>query len=97
MWRNFTSLDVEKFTPHRVKCHKIVMIYPQPIHRHYHLNTHSLRLLSYLRILVVRAVHRHRTGVGSIPAGGPYTLSSTNISGDRALASRQSQLEHLKQ
>ncbi len=23
-------------------------------------------------ILVVRAVHRHRTGVGSIPAGGPY-------------------------
>ncbi len=23
--------------------------------------------------LVVRAVHRHRTGVGSIPAGGPYS------------------------
>ena len=22
---------------------------------------------------VVRAVHRHRTGVGSIPAGGPYS------------------------
>ena len=27
--------------------------------------------ISYLRSLVVRAVHRHRTGVGSIPAGGP--------------------------
>ena len=27
--------------------------------------------VSYLRSLVVRAVHRHRTGVGSIPAGGP--------------------------
>ena len=26
-----------------------------------------------LRSLVVRAVHRHRTGVGSIPAGGPYS------------------------
>ena len=29
--------------------------------------------LHYLRSLVVRAVHRHRTGVGSIPAGGPYS------------------------
>ena len=29
--------------------------------------------VSYLRSLVVRAVHRHRTGVGSIPAGGPYS------------------------
>ena len=28
---------------------------------------------SYLRSLVVRAVHRHRTGVGSIPAGAPYS------------------------
>ncbi len=27
--------------------------------------------VSYLRSLVVRAVHRHRTGVGWIPAGGP--------------------------
>ncbi len=27
--------------------------------------------VSYLRSLVVGAVHRHRTGVGSIPAGGP--------------------------
>ena len=26
-----------------------------------------------LRRSVVRAVHRHRTGVGSIPAGGPYS------------------------
>ena len=29
--------------------------------------------VSYLRSLVVRAVHQHRTGVGSIPAGGPYS------------------------
>ncbi len=27
--------------------------------------------VSYLRSLVVRAVHPHRTGVGSIPGGGP--------------------------
>ena len=46
------------------------MIYPQPIRRHYHPKytfiTHQL-----LRSLVVRAVHRHHTGVGSIPAGEP--------------------------
>ncbi len=29
--------------------------------------------VALLIILVVRAVHRHRTGVGSIPAGGPYS------------------------
>ena len=44
-------------------------------------NEHSLTTLKYifitlapvscLRSLVVRAVHRHRAGVGSIPAGGP--------------------------
>ena len=28
-------------------------------------------LVSYLCSLVVRALHRHRKGVGSIPAGGP--------------------------
>ena len=28
-------------------------------------------LVSYLRSSVVRALHRHRRGVGSIPAGGP--------------------------
>ena len=33
----------------------------------------TLASVSYLRSLVVRAVHRHRTGVGSIPAGGPYS------------------------
>ncbi len=33
----------------------------------------TLAPASYLRSLVVRAVHRHRTGVGSIPAGGPYS------------------------
>ena len=31
----------------------------------------TLAPISYLRSLVVRAVHRLRTGVGSIPAGGP--------------------------
>ena len=31
----------------------------------------TLAPVSYLRSLVVRAPHRHRTGVGSIPAGGP--------------------------
>ncbi len=31
----------------------------------------TLAPIGYLRSLVVRAVHRHRTGVGSIPAGGP--------------------------
>ena len=33
----------------------------------------TLALVSYLRSLVVRAVHWHRTCVGSIPAGGPYS------------------------
>ena len=56
-----------------MKCHKILMIYPQPVRRHYHpkYTLITLALVSYLRSLVVRAVHRHRTGVGSIPAGGP--------------------------
>ena len=31
----------------------------------------SLALVSYLRSSVVRALHRHRKDVGSIPAGGP--------------------------
>ncbi len=31
----------------------------------------TLAPVIYLRSLVVRAVHRHRTGEGSIPAGGP--------------------------
>ena len=59
-----------------VHCSKIKMIYPQPIRRHYlpkmHINyacSHQLPPYS----LVVRAVHRHRTGVGSIPAGRPYS------------------------
>ena len=51
------------------------MIYPQPVRRHYHPKYTLITLapVSYLRSLVVRAVHRHRTGVGSIPAGGPYS------------------------
>ncbi len=56
----------------RVKCHKIIMVHPQPVRRHYHPKYTLITLapVSYLRSLVVRAVHRHRTGVGSIPAGG---------------------------
>ena len=50
-----------------------MMIYPQLIRRHYHPKYTIITLApaSYLRSLVIRAVHRHRTGVGSIPAGGP--------------------------
>ena len=48
---------------------------PQPVRRHYHPKYTLITLapVSYLRSLVVRAVHWHRTGVGSIPAGGPYS------------------------
>ncbi len=51
------------------------MIYPQPVRRHYHPKYTLITLahVSYLRSLVVSAVHRHRTGVGSIVAAGPYT------------------------
>ena len=57
---------------HKSKCHKIIMIYPQPVRRNYHPKYTLITLapVSYLRSLVVRAVHRHRTGIGSIPAGG---------------------------
>ncbi len=49
------------------------MIYPQPIRRHYHPKYTLITLapVNYLRSLAVRAVYRHRTGVGSIRAGGP--------------------------
>ncbi len=52
---------------------KILMINRQPVRRHYHPKYTLITLapVSYLRSLVVRAVHRHRTGVGSIPAGRP--------------------------
>ncbi len=81
--RNKVKLDLDhvvccagsaRYT-HRMKCHKIIMIYPQPIRRHYRPKYTLITLapVSYLRSLVVRAVHRHRTGVGSIPAGGAYS------------------------
>ena len=56
-----------------MKCHKIVMIYLQPVRRHHHLEIHIITsaLVSYLRSSVARALHWHRKGVGSIPAGGP--------------------------
>ena len=53
------------------------MTYRQLIHRHYHPKYTLITLapVSYLCSLVVRAVvravHRHRTGMRSIPAGGP--------------------------
>ena len=70
-----THINPSENSLHRVKCHKI-MIYPQPIRRHYHPKYTLITLapVSYLRSLVVRAVHRHRTGIGSIPAGGPYIV-----------------------
>ena len=50
------------------------MIYPQPVRRHYHPKYTLITLapVSYLGSLVVRAVHRHCTGAGSIPAARPY-------------------------
>ena len=32
-------LNPSENSPNRVKCHKIVMIYPQPVRRHHHLDT----------------------------------------------------------
>ncbi len=48
----------------------------EPLIGYYKLNHYDfvLAAVSYLRSLVVRAVHRHRTGVGSIPAGGPIVV-----------------------
>ena len=34
---------------------------------------YMLRISGSRQLVVVRVVHRHRTGVGSIPAGGPYS------------------------
>ncbi len=73
--------DVEKGSPSKKKGTSIInmilimMIYPQPIRRHCHPQYTFITVtpVSYLRSLVVRAVHRHRTGVGSIPAGGHYS------------------------
>ncbi len=69
------TLTLLKNHPHRVKCHKIIMIYPQLVRKHYHPKYTLITLahVSYLRILVLRAVHRHRIGIGSIPAAGPYS------------------------
>ena len=50
---------------------RVEIIHKSKFHPKYTLIT--LALVSYLRSLVVRAMHRHRTGVGSIPAGGPYS------------------------
>ncbi len=60
-WKYYTHVEFRR------------MIYPQPVRRHYHPKYTLITLapVSYLRSSVVRAVHRHRTGVGSIPAGGP--------------------------
>ncbi len=52
------------------------MTYPQPIFACITTLKYTLITLvpiSHLRNLDVRAVHRHRTGVGSIPGGGTYS------------------------
>ena len=63
-----------EFTLSRVKCHKILIDLPSNLFAgittlNYTIIT--LALVSYLCSSVVRALHRHRKGVGSIPAGGP--------------------------
>ena len=63
-----------EFALSRVKCHKILIDLPSNLFAgittlNYTIIT--LALVSYLRSSVVRALHRHRKGVGSIPAGGP--------------------------
>ena len=63
-----------EFTLSRVKCHKVLIDLPSNLFAgtttlNYTIIT--LALVSYLRSSVVRALHRHRKGVGSIPAGGP--------------------------
>ncbi len=76
---NFSQFDISTnnlwLKTNRDKIINIIhmSIYPQPVRRHYHPKYTLITLapVSYLRSLVVRAVHRHRTGVGSIPAGGP--------------------------
>ncbi len=62
---------MSKFLPVTVeKIHDLYVYYPQPVRRHYHPKYTLITLapVSYLRSLVVRAAHRHRTVVGSIPA-----------------------------
>ena len=39
----------------------------------------TLAPVSYFRSLVVRAVHRHRTDMGSIPAGGPMLMNFSQL------------------
>ena len=63
-----------KFTLHRVKCYKILIdlrwnLFAGIITLKYTIIT--LALVSSLRRSVVRALHRHRKGVGSIPIEGP--------------------------
>ena len=61
---------------HRVKCHKILsglssthsQALPPLIHA---CKKIPPALVIYLRSLEIRALHRHRKGVGSIFAGGP--------------------------
>ena len=49
--------------------------FPQPFRgiTTFKFNTHRIALVRYPRSLVVRALHRHRKGVGSIPGEGPIT------------------------
>ncbi len=52
------------------------MIYPQPVRRNYHpkYTLITLASVSYLRSLVVRAMHRHHTGVSRLFPGKNFDL-----------------------
>ena len=68
------TINPSELTLSRVKCHKILIDLPSNLFAgittlNYTIIT--LALVSYLRSSVVRALHRHRKGAGSIPAGGP--------------------------
>ena len=71
----YNILTLQKNSQHLVKYNKIIMICPQPVHRHYRPKYTLITLapVSYLSTLVVRAVHWHRTGVCSIPTRAPYS------------------------
>ena len=60
-----------RYYSHRVKSHKIVWFTLNLFAGITALYTHYITpaFVSYLRSLVVKALHRHRKGVGSIPAG----------------------------
>ena len=70
-----TQLYPSEFTLPWVKCHKILIDLPSNLFAGITTPKYTiitLALVGHLRNSVVRALHRHRKGVGSIPAGGPW-------------------------